>query len=78
MQLEMSQMKKTRALAVLSFTVAIGAAIASCMSFSSGSDNGNKGTGGSDNGGTGGMTGGGTGGTPDTGAGGMTDNGVGG
>ena len=43
MQLEMSQMKKTRALVVLSFSVAIGAAIASCMSFSSGSDNGNKG-----------------------------------
>jgi non-reducing end alpha-L-arabinofuranosidase len=78
MQLEMSQMKKTRALVVLSFTAAIGAAIASCMSFSSGSDNGNKGTGGSDNGGMGGMTGGGTGGTPDTGAGGMTDTGVGG
>ncbi len=72
-------MKKPRALVVLSFTVAIGAAIASCMSFSSGSDKGGSGgTGGADNGGTGGMTGGGTGGTPDTGAGGMTDNGTGG
>ena len=71
-------MKKPRALVVLSFTVAIGAAIASCMSFSSGDNGGSGGTGGADNGGTGGMTGGGTGGAPDNGVGGMTDTGMGG
>jgi non-reducing end alpha-L-arabinofuranosidase len=79
MQLEMSQMKKTRALIVVSFAaVAVGAAIASCTSFSSGDNGGLGGAGGDTTGGTGGMTTTGQGGTPDTGAGGSNNPGTGG
>jgi len=73
-------MKKTHALVVVSFAaVAVGAAIASCTSFSSG-DNGGQGGAGGDTtgGGTGGMTTTGNGGSTDTGAGGSTTTGGGG
>jgi hypothetical protein len=79
MQLEMSQMKKTHALVVVSFAaVAVGAAIASCTSFSSGDNGGMGGAAGDNGGGTGGMTTTGQGGTPDTGTGGSTNPGTGG
>lgn len=71
-------MKKTRALVVVSFAaVAVGAAIASCTSFSSGDNGGIGGAGGDTTGGTGGMNAG-SGGTPDQGAGGSNNPGTGG